>query len=523
MKIKLLCFFFVSVFYAYNQFACAQLTFHKTYGTNLQENSVLGADHTYDGGYITLTWTIASSSDINNYLVKTDQSGNLMWTKTLDATDNLLGRAIKQTSYNGFIIVGDIVPTGSNIPEAHLIKTDSVGVPLWSKQLPSPNGSIAHDVVALANGEIVVTGVFSNEIFLIRLDFAGNLLWTQSYYFQGLMNGYQMCHTSDDGFAITGIFQTGGQATSEMLLLKTDASGNLQWSRYYGTSAQDEARSIVQTADGGYIITGITIPSGSLSYDVLVIRTDQSGTLLWYKSIGGTAMDWGFKALNTPHGGCVIGGISNSFGSVFYDFYLIKLAMSGTLEWSKTYGSSTTAEEARYVLATSDGGFLFCGNIVGGAFGSGDVYLVKTDSLGNSGCFESDPPTIATTIQCTNAFAALVTTSGNAFAVSPLPIESSNVQTTVLCTNVGLNQEEPLNSISVFPNPSNSEFTLLIDVGMNSGIELIVRDVAGRVVEKKNFAGETDQITFGLLLPGGFYTAELTTENQRKVVRLIKN
>ncbi|MBK8873753.1 MAG: hypothetical protein IPN13_07480 [Bacteroidetes bacterium] len=137
------------------------------------------------------------------------------------------------------------------------------------------------------------------KYFLIRLDFAGNLLWTQSYYFQGLMNGYQMCHTSDDGFAITGIFQTGGQATSEMLLLKTDASGNLQWSRYYGTSAQDEARSIVQTADGGYIITGITIPSGSLSYDVLVIRTDQSGTLLWSKSIGGTAMDWGFKALNT--------------------------------------------------------------------------------------------------------------------------------------------------------------------------------------------------------------------------------
>nr|MBP9082287.1 hypothetical protein [Bacteroidia bacterium] len=476
MKIKLFCFLFVSIFYANNQFAWGQLTFHKTYGTNLQENSVMGADHTYDGGYITLTWTITSSNDINNFLVKTDQSGNLMWTKTLGIADNLYGRAIKQTSDHGFIIAGDIVSAGSNIPEAHLIKTDSVGIPLWSKQLPSPNGSIAHDVVALANGDIVVTGVFSNEIFLIRLDFAGNLLWTQSYYFQGLMNGYQMCHTSDDGFAITGIFQTGGQATSEMLLLKTDASGNLQWSRYFGTSAQDEARSIVQTADGGYIITGITIPSGSLSYDVLVIRTDQSGTLLWSKSIGGASMDWGFKALNTPDGGCVIGGISNSFGSVFYDFYLIKLSMSGTLEWSKTYGNSTTAEEARCVLAASDGGFLICGNIVGGAFGSGDVYLVKTDSLGNSGCFESDPPTIATSLQCTNAFAALLSSSGNAFAVSSMPLESSNVQATILCTNVGLNQAEPFNYISVFPNPSNSEFTFQLDK-LTSDAELIVRDV----------------------------------------------
>lgn len=521
MKIKLLCYFFVSVFYSYNQFACAQLKFHKTYGTILQENSVLGADHTYDGGYITLTWTIASSNDVNNYLVKTDESGNLIWTKTFDAVDNLHGRAIKQTSDHGFIIAGDNVHAVSNIPEAHIIKTDSVGMLLWSKLLPSPSGSIAQDVLVLPGGEVVIVGQFGNDIFLIKLDIAGNTMWTKIYSFQGVQIAYQLCQTNDGGFAITGIFQPGGPATSDVLLLKTDSLGNYQWARYYGTSAQDEARSLVQTADGGYIVTGVTTTPGTLSYDVLCIRTDQSGALLWSQSIGGASMDWGFKVLNTPDGGCVIGGISNSFGSVFYDSYLIKLAMSGSLEWSKTYGSSTTAEEAMQVLATSDGGFLICGNIVGGTFGSGDVYLVKTDSLGNSGCFESDPPTIATSIQCSNAFAALVTTSGNAFAVSPLPIESSNVQTTVLCTNVGLNQPEPFISISVYPNPSNTEFTFQL-TKLTSDAELIVRDVTGRIVESRKLTTDESTFSFGSQLPTGFYVAELWTNGSIQVIKLNK-
>jgi hypothetical protein len=96
-----------------------------------------------------------------------------------------------------------------------------------------------------------------------------------------------------------------------------------------------------------------------------------------------------------------------------------------------------------------------------------------------------------------------------------------SLATSIVCKET-LNDLIELN-VEVFPNPSNSEFTLQIDEGMYSDFELIIRDVAGRVVEKKNINGESEKFTFGLLLPGGFYTAEFIIENRKYVVRLIKN
>lgn len=96
-----------------------------------------------------------------------------------------------------------------------------------------------------------------------------------------------------------------------------------------------------------------------------------------------------------------------------------------------------------------------------------------------------------------------------------------SLATSIVCKET-LNDLIELN-VEVFPNPSNSEFTLQIDEGMYSDFELIIRDVAGRVVEKKNINGESEKFTFGLLLPGGFYTAEFISENRKYVVRLIKN
>ena len=102
-----------------------------------------------------------------------------------------------------------------------------------------------------------------------------------------------------------------------------------------------------------------------------------------------------------------------------------------------------------------------------------------------------------------------------------MPLESSNVQATVLCTNVGLNQAEPFNSISVFPNPSNSEFTFQLDK-LTSDAELIVRDVTGRIVESRKLAADESTFSFGSQLPNCFYMAELWANGSRHVVKLHK-
>ena len=152
----------------------------------------------------------------------------------------------------------------------------------------------------------------------------------------------------------------------------------------YGTDSLDGGSSVAHTNDGGYIIVGETYSSiGAGSRDIYLIRTDANGVELWNKTYAGPAIDDGLSVVQTNDGGFIITGQTFSFGNGMCDVYLIKTnSDNGDTLWTKTYGGAD--EDGGWSIArTVDGGFIICGATTSFGPGSENIYLIKTDNNGN--------------------------------------------------------------------------------------------------------------------------------------------
>ena len=248
----------------------------------------------------------------------------------------------------------------------------------------------AYSVQQTSDGGYIVAGGTSsfgagnNDVFLLKTDASGNLQWSKTFGGGDYEEAYSVQQTSDGGYIVAGYTLSFGAGSADVFLLKTDASGNLQWAKTFGGSSDDYALSVQQTSDGGYIVVGRTSSFGAGSADVFLLKTDASGNLQWAKTFGGSDWDWALSVQQTSDGGYIVAGVTWSFGAGSYDVFLLKTDASGNLQWAKTFGESDY-EEAYSVQQTSDGGYILAG--VTSSFGAGDydVFLLKTDANGDIG------------------------------------------------------------------------------------------------------------------------------------------
>jgi hypothetical protein len=151
------------------------------------------------------------------------------------------------------------------------------------------------------------------------------MVWNKTYGGENSEYAYFVQQTSDNGYIIVG--STYSSSTEfDIWLVKTDSSGNMQWNKTYGGSLDEEAYSVQQTSDGGYIITGFT-DSLSDNRDIWLIKTDPSGNVEWSQTYGGTKDDDAYAVQQTNDGGYIIAGTTYSFGPSWDpNFWLIRLA-----------------------------------------------------------------------------------------------------------------------------------------------------------------------------------------------------
>ena len=107
--------------------------------------------------------------------------------------------------------------------------------------------------------------------------------------------------------------------------MKLDSSGNVTWQKTYGGSGEDYANSIQQTSDGGYIVAGQTYSFRASGFDAWVLKLDSSGNITWQKTSGGSSWDTANSVKQTSDGGYIVAGFTDSFGSVWYDIWVLKL------------------------------------------------------------------------------------------------------------------------------------------------------------------------------------------------------
>jgi hypothetical protein len=299
---------------------------------------------------------------------------------------------IEETGDGGFIIAaGDTIYSKekninglnlSNSEDICLIKTDKWGKEVWRKNHDLGSYDYTSSLVECDDGGFLVTGYSGRgaannyDIIILKTDVRGNYQWSQKYNNKEGDFALGVAKTTDGGYIITGSTNEdvyNPAQSSDLFLLKIDASGQKQWIKTYGGEKSEGGQSVVQTNDGGFIVAGYTSSYGAGAEDVYLLKTDQAGTEQWHKTFGGSSWDSAYCIKQTDDGGCIIVGSS---GNV----YLIKTDVDGNMEWSYSYGPDGT-EQGYSVCLTSDGGYAIVGYMKH-PFPDAQVYLIKTDSNG---------------------------------------------------------------------------------------------------------------------------------------------
>ncbi|MFI5218008.1 MAG: T9SS type A sorting domain-containing protein [Bacteroidia bacterium] len=490
----------ISLSFLLNEFSLAQITFQRCYGGNGLE-SAESVQQTNDGGYIIAGRTSsfgAGNTDI--YLIKTDAGGDTLWTRTYGSTYSEYAYYVQQTSDSGYIIVGTTEPT--SYYSIYLIKTDYNGDTLWTKIHHMPNDTYAFCVQQTSDGGYIVTGGTVNpslspydHVFMLKTNAMGNLVWIKKYFGAFGESCRSVRQTTDGGYILAGGTTSFGIGDADIFLIKTDSIGNIAWSKTFGGSQTDNAYTVQQTTDGGYILGGLITNDITGISNACLIKTNGNGDTLWTKTYENQAA---LSALQTIDGGYLL------FDS---NPLLIKTDTIGNILWSKKYNNGYGIVSS--VQQTTDGGYILAGGI--GFFGAGsiDVYLIKSDSLGSSGCNEIDTTiTISSTsIQITNPTPVQSIPPNSTINISTI-IGSGGIVTT-LCFSTDINETSGgKDEINVFPNPFTDKLSFTSD---NDFSQLILYDIFSRKLLQQTFTNTTTLNTSHLAK--GIYIYEVRGKN----------
>lgn len=505
--------------------------FQKVYGTSDSTSDASGScvQPTSDGGYIATGYiSNFGEGDDDFYLVKTNSAGAISWTKVYGEQDADDASYVIQTSDGGYAIVGVTLSSGGE--NVLLVKTDEAGGVVWSNIYGSGDNSSdasASSIQQTSDGGYVFTGYISNygaggdDIYLVKTDSSGNISWTKTFGGSNDDDASSVAITNDGGYIISGVTKSFADSTGDVYLIKTDASGNLQWSKAYGSGANnnDIGSSALQTSDHGYIVTGTS--DGFFGEAAFLMKTDSTGNVQWGKAYGTNdeSSDASASSVSiTNDGGYAFTGYISNFGAGGDDFYLVKTDANGDTLWTKTYGSSED-DDAAFLKQTNDGGFVIGGVTQGfpESGGGEHLYLVKTDGLGNTACGQLNTgTTYHSAVNFTASPSNTQVSSGGVTSFS-VQAESEGGTATDVCTIIGINETpSPSFDVTVYPNPFSDQAT----VSINSAIEnfqngvFVIYDVMGREVQRINLTQQNSFTIYRKNLSSNIYLFNVIKENK---------
>lgn len=311
------------------------------------------------------------------------------WTRAYGGTGTDVGYSTQQTTDGGYIVAGSTTSFGAGGSDVYLVKTNASGDTLWTRTYGGTSNDVGYSVQQTSDGGYIIAGYTAsfgaggNDFYLIKTNASGDTLWTRTYGGTGMDFGYSVQQTTDGGYIVGGYTTSFGAGNDDVYLVKTNASGDTLWTRSCGGAGEDYGYDVKQTADGGYVIAGVTFSFGHGNGDVYLVKTNASGDTLWTRAYGGTNSDYGRAVRESRYGGDLVAGMTRSFGTGDWDVYLIKAYATGDTVLTRHYGG--TGEDQGYaILETLEGDYLLAGSTTSYGAGGSDVYLVKTYTFGDT-------------------------------------------------------------------------------------------------------------------------------------------
>ncbi|MBL4585882.1 MAG: T9SS type A sorting domain-containing protein [Flavobacteriales bacterium] len=452
--------------------AKTQSLFVNTYGTSAAEERAFDMVVMDDGSIITFgdRYDIATFKR-TGYLLKVDANGTEQWNRQLSSNGEIYGAAICKLP-NGNVLVSGRDFDVSNVEFGLMVAeyNSSNGLPVYQKTHEFARNTEAIDMVPMAdNGAIILstyeTGSTFKTALLCRINSNGDTLWSKQIDEYPNKENPGALTLLSDGLALTGSVNESG--SDNVFLIKTDMSGNVQWEETYPSAGISFANGIAAIPSGGFYIAGITNAIGNGGLDILGMKVDNNGQLLWSKGFGRSTTDLGNGVGAMPDGGAIFVGSGHRADTTnFRDLLLVRVTADGDTLWMRHYRD--IGKETGYAVQLSGNSIIAAGKADVG--GTEDVVILRADLNGNV---------------------------------------------------VGINNLESSGNWNVYPNPFFGQLTIDLEKHFSVKTEIRVLDMLGRTMLKTTI---TDRIILDVSsLPKGIYLLQLRQNDNSAVRRIVKN
>jgi hypothetical protein len=365
-----------------------EITFEKTVGGSRRDRGI-NLLQTQDGGYAIVGYTSSMDAEQEDvYLVRTDPLGDVIWSMIYGGEGKDNGWDVLELEDGGFLIVGFTDSFGAGEMDIYLIRTDDLGNLLWERTFGGPRSEYGWAMAPTSDGGFVLAGQSTSygdgaeDGYLVKVNAQGEEIWSQTFGGPFEDRLFSVDQSADSGFVLTGTTTSFGSGNRDAYLVKASETGDLVWTQVFGEEQDDVGHSVRQTSDRGFIVTGYTKSFDANNYDTWLIKTDEAGELQWQKFYGESGDDRTIYGEQTDDGGYIMTGYTTGYDSVGWDVFLVRADSSGAVIWLRTFGGK--ADDTGYtVRQTSDGGFILTGETYSSGKGGGDMYVIKVNQDGD--------------------------------------------------------------------------------------------------------------------------------------------
>ncbi|BDS13328.1 T9SS type A sorting domain-containing protein [Aureispira anguillae] len=508
-----------------------------------QNNSMAQAPcgDVYTVGFFQGTFgSLTSVGSEDGFIAKYNDQGQLQWIKQLAGTSSDRVNGIVIANDNEIYIVGEFRDkfyynndslVSQNQLDVLIAKLDSSGTIQWASSANGWGYESGNDIALMPNGNLVITGYYENN-----LDFGGSSL---------LANGLR-----------------------DIFIATIDPQGNPQWLKTLSGPAFEEGKSIATDSSNNIYIAGsfrdFLYPNGNTvagegSYDVYLAKYDQTGQLLWIKTMGGPAADEGTYVKVDHHQNVVVTGWYDRYiqvdtvllsGSKEEDGFAAKFAPNGDFLWviplagtfdERTYGVDFDADDNLYIMGTLDSLLILGGDSLNNRHLNRptDIFIAKYDEAGNykwaqtlghyynDFCYDllvKDATTIylAGSFQDTSIFITDTLISQNDYDVF---LAKFDIDTTVAIPKIPANVTNDIQQLLLYPNPSHQQSTLYYTLTQTTDVNILIYDLLGSVHQTillKNQPIGPHQLKLNRpSREAGVYFVQIKTNRSSKVIELL--
>jgi uncharacterized delta-60 repeat protein/uncharacterized repeat protein (TIGR02543 family) len=296
--------------------------------------------------------------------------------------------SIQQTSDGGYIVAGQTFSFGTEASDFWILKLSPDGDIEWQKAYGGSRWDDPHSIQQTSDGGYIVSGetgsfgAIDKDFWILKLSPDGAIEWQRTYGGSEWETDPSIQQTNDGGYIVVGEISSFGTVGGYIWILKLTSDGEIEWQKTYGGSERETDPSIRQTNDGGYIVAGQIYSFGAEANDIWILKLSSDGDIDWQKTYGGTSYDEALSIQQTNDGGYIVAGSTESFGAGSSDIWILKLSSAGDIEWQKTYEGSGS-DSASSIQQTSDGGYIVAGYTISWGAGSRDFWVLKLSSDGD--------------------------------------------------------------------------------------------------------------------------------------------